>query len=64
MNIIENAKTNPKDMSAGYLARAVNMFSGRELADSKKMLNDLREIERLGANGECLRELNAILGEL
>ena len=64
MCIIENDTANLKDMFTGYLTRSSNMFDGREMADSKKMLNHMGEIEKLRAVDERLRELNARLAEL
>ena len=40
------------------------MFPGIEMAGRKEMLNELREIGRLGENDDCLIDPNARLGEL
>ena len=64
MNSIENDMVGLKDMFAIYLTREVNMFSGREMAGCKKMLNDLREIGKLNANEERLMDSNARHGWL
>lgn len=63
-NSVRNAITNLKEVIAGYLTSSADMFSGRELAGRKKNLNDLREIGKLRAAEERLRELNGASGEL
>ena len=49
---------NLKDMFAIYPTREVSMFSGREMVGRKKTMGDLREIEKLNANEECLMGLD------
>ena len=38
------------------------MFSGRDMVGRKQMSSDLREIETLNANEECLIDSNERLG--
>ena len=61
---IGNTMDDSEDMFARYLTRAINMFSGREMAGRAEMLKVLREIGKSNVNEECLMEMNEILGEL
>ena len=56
---MENGLANLKDMPASCLTREYNMFPGREIAGRTKMLQDLREIGKLGTNEERLINPNA-----
>ena len=48
---IENAMANLKDLFVRYMARAVDMFPGSEMAGRAKMLKGLSEIAKLGDGG-------------
>ena len=45
MGNMENDMANLEDMFTSYLNSAVGIFSGREMVDRAKMMNDLREID-------------------
>ena len=64
MGNIENGMGNLNDMFTSYLTKAVNMFTGSEMAGRSKMLKGLRGIGKLNLSEERLMDLDARIEEL